>query len=340
MEEKQQMKQILYNTKKFIAVHKVAVAVACFMIAALLPLLFTTSYARGILTKIVIYAVAASGLNVINGYSGQTNLGMAGFMCVGSYMAAVLCTRFEINLFLCFICGILFAGLVGFLVSLPTLRLSGTFLTIITLGFSEVIRMIAINWQSVTNGTLGIKGVPTLTLFGLSLKSGAPYYWFSLAVLAVVVFCLNRLIHSRIGRAWISIREDQEAARSLGVETSKYKSVNFVIGAMIGGLGGCLMLFYYRYTSPDMWMLEEGFNILSMVTIGGTGTLIGPILGSILINYITEAFRFAAQFRLVLYALLIILMMWIRPQGIAGDSDSVIANSAGIKLKRKSKKVV
>lgn len=232
----------------------------------------------------------------------------------------------------------MFAAFVGFIVSLPTLRLAGTFLTIITLGFSETIRLIAINWISVTNGTLGIKGLPSLSLFGLRIKSGAPYYWFVLAILAATLFLLSRILSSRIGRAWISIREDQDAARSLGVEIAKYKSINFIIGAMIGGLGGTLMLFYYRYTAPDMFILDEGFNVLSMVTIGGTGTLVGPLLGSILITLITELLRFASEWRMVLYAVLIIATMWLRPQGLAGASDSNIANAAGIKMMLKKRK--
>ncbi len=329
------MSDMISKLKTLIKTHKTVTIAIVFAVAVLLPFVLTSSYARGILTKIVIYAVIASGLNVINGYSGQTNLGMAGFMCVGSYAAAISCMTFHFTPFLSLLFGMAVAGLVGFLVSLPTLRLKGTFLTIITLGFSETIRLIAVNWQSVTRGPLGIKGLPSMSLFGLKVKSGLSFYLFVLAVLAVVLFCINRLLKSRIGRAWISIREDQEAARALGVEISKYKAINFTVGAMIGGLGGCLMLFYYRYTVPDLFTLDEGFNVLSMVTIGGTGTLLGPILGSILINFITEAFRFAAEFRLVLYAILIIATMWVRPQGLAGASDSIIANSAAIKFKRK-----
>lgn len=264
------MKLKLKDVKSSILKHRILWTLAALIVAAFLPVMFSSSYAQGILTKIVIYAIIASGLNIINGYSGQTCLGMAGFMCVGSYMAAILNSRFEVPTFLCVLAGTVFAAFVGFIVSLPTLRLAGTFLTIITLGFSETIRLIAINWISVTNGTLGIKGLPSLSLFGLRIKSGAPYYWFVLAILAATLFLLSRILSSRIGRAWISIREDQDAARSLGVEIAKYKSINFIIGAMIGGLGGTLMLFYYRYTAPDMFILDEGFNVLSMVTIGGT----------------------------------------------------------------------
>lgn len=334
------MSNIIEKAKVFAAKNRIALIAGAFLITALLPFVFTSSYSQGILTKIIIYAIIGTGLNTINGYSGQTNLGMAGFMCVGAYMAAILSTYFQVPSILCLIAGGIFSGFVGYLVSLPTLRLSGTFLTIITLGFSETIRLIVINWTSVTHGTLGIKGLPSLSLFGMKIKSGAPYFWFTLVVLALVLFFLSRILSSRVGRAWISIREDQDAARSLGVEIAKYKSINFIAGAMIGGLGGALMLFYYRYVAPDMFLLDEGFNVLSMVTIGGTGTLIGPLLGSVLINLITEVLRFAAEFRLVLYAILIIGTMWLRPQGLAGASDSNVANAAGIKLFARKEKAI
>ena len=246
------------------------VLVGAFLIAALLPFaVVKSSYAMGIITKMLIYSIAASGLNIINGYSGQTNLGIAGFMGIGSYTAAVLWFKLNTPTAVGFIAGIILAGIIGYILSLPTLRLQGTYLTIITLGFSEVIRMILVNWQDVTNGTIGIMGIPHLNILGLEITAGSKVYFiFTLICLGSVVFCLRRIINSRVGRAWISIREGQEAALSLGVEIAKYKSLNFVIGAMIGGLAGCIMTFYYRQASPDMFTLDEGFNVLAMVTVG------------------------------------------------------------------------
>ena len=314
-------------------------SICAFLLLALLPYtVVRSSYLLGVVTKILMYSIAASGLNLINGYSGQTNLGMAGFLAVGSYTASVFWWNLGLPTALGFVAGILFAGIIGYVLSLPTLRLQGTYLTIITLGFSEVIRMIIVNWQSVTNGSIGIMGIDNLSIFGLKIPAGSKiYYLFTLGCLAVVVFVLSRLLNSRVGRAWISIREGQDAALSLGVEVAKYKSMNFVIGAMIGGLAGCLMTFYYRQASPDMYTLDEGFNILAMVTVGGSGTLIGPIVGATFVFVLTELLRFASRFRLVVYALLIIGTMWIRPQGIAGAKDSTIAHYAAFKLPKRRK---
>lgn len=306
------------------AKNKKLIVILCFLLAALLPLtIVRTSYALGVATKMVIYAIAASGLNIINGYSGQTNLGMAAFLGIGAYTAGILWLRLGVPTLPSFVLGVLMAGLMGFILSLPTLRLYGTYLTILTLGFSEVIRMIFINWVPVTNGVMGITNVDNLNLFGFVIPTGTKqYYWFTLVFLAVVLFVLYRLLNSRIGRAWLSIREGEDAAVSLGVEIAKYKSLNFVVGAMIGGLAGCLNLFYYRQISPDMYILDEGFNILTMTIVGGSGTLVGPIVGSVFVIFLTELLRAASRYRLVFFAILIIGTMWINPAGIAGAKNS------------------
>lgn len=315
------------KVKELYAQHKRLAIILCFVLAALLPLtVVKTSYALGVATKMVIYAIAASGLNIINGYSGQTNLGMAAFLGIGAYTAGILWYRLGVPTAAGFILGVLAAGLLGFILSLPTRRLYGTYLTILTLGFSEVIRMIFVNWTSVTNGVMGITNIDNLSLFGLTVQTGTKqYFWFALIFLALVLFVLSRLLNSRIGRAWISIREGEEAALSLGVEVAKYKSLNFVVGAMIGGLAGCLITFYYRQISPDLFTLDEGFNILAMTIVGGSGTLIGPIVGSVFVLFLTEILRFASRYRLVVYAILIIGTMWINPAGIAGAKNSSAA---------------
>ena len=140
------------------------------------------------------------------------------------------------------------------------------------------------------------------------------------------------VLNSRIGRAWISIREDQDAARSLGVKVSHYRCINFMTGAIICGTMGVFLGHYYRYVSPDMFTLDEGFSVLSMCVVGGSGTLLGPIVGAFVINGITEGFRFASEWRMVMYALLIIVMMWVRPQGLFGAKDSVIAGNISLPL--------
>lgn len=300
------------------------------LLLAVLPMLSDSNYIRGVLSRIIVYATIASGLNIINGYSGQSCLGIVGFTCVGAYCSGILSTRFGMPFLVCLLVTFVFCIIAGYLVSLPNLKLNGMFLSIITLGFSEMMRLLALNWQDLTYGPIGLKGIPNIEIFGVTIKSGAPFYYLALLVLIVTVFILHRLLNSRVGRAWISIREDQEAARSLGINVSHYRCINFMTGATICGTMGVFIAYYYRYLHPDMFNLDEGFSVLSMCVIGGSGTLLGPVVGAFVINAFTEGFRFASDWRMVMYALLIIIMMWVRPQGLFGAKDSVIAGNLSL----------
>ncbi len=215
--------------------------------------------------------------------------------------------------------------LIGLLIALPTLKMRGIYLSIVTLGFSEIVRLIALNWTGVTGGALGIKGIPAPELFGYSIKNAKSYYYIFLVIAALFLFVTNRVVHSRVGRAWMSIREDQLASRSLGVETPKYKAMNFMYGAFWAGVVGATYAPYVKFIDSTYFTLDEGWNVLSMVIIGGQGTLLGPILGAGIVNFITEILRPIGEWRLVAFAILIIVMLWLRPQGLAGASDSILS---------------
>jgi branched-chain amino acid transport system permease protein len=217
------------------------------------------------------------------------------------------------------------AALIGLLVSLPTLRLKGIFLAIVTLGSSEIIRLIVLNWEGFTGGPVGIKNIPSPYLGAFKISRSIHYYYIFYGLALIFFFLTNRIIKSRVGRAWVSIREDELAAKSLGVETSRYKAMSFMYGAFWAGIAGAAFAPYFKFISSDMFTLDEGFNILSMVIIGGQGTLVGPVVGSVIVNFLTEFLRPISQYRLVVYALLIIVMMWIRPQGLVGASNSILA---------------
>lgn len=283
--------------------------------------------------SIMMYATLAGSLNVINGYSGQTCLGQAGFFAIGAYSCAILSTRFGFNFWaLLPICGIL-AALTGLIVSLPTLKLQGIYLSIVTLGASEIIRIVAQTWTPVTGGAMGIKGIPYPWLFGLDTFRPKYYYFIFLLIGTLFLFCTSRILKSRVGRAWISIREDQVAAKSLGVRTSRFKSLNFVYGAFWAGVVGCAYAPFVNFIESSQFTTDKGFDVLAMIVIGGQGTLIGPIIGSAIVTILTESLRFLESWRYVIYALIIIAMMWLRPQGIAGASNSILA---GGKVKRKA----
>ena len=303
-----------------------------------LPIVYPKSYVMGVMCRIFMYMILAGSLNVINGYSGQFNIGHAGFYCIGAYTEAILATKLGLSFWIALPLGGVMAAVIGLLVATPTLKLRGTYLAIVTLGASEIIRLVALNWEGLTGGPIGIKGIPSPVLFGFKISKSIHYYYIFMALAALFFFVTYRVINSRIGRAWLSIREDELAARSLGVETRFYKAINFMYGAFWAGIAGAAFSPYFKFISSDMFSLDEGFNILSMVIIGGQGTLLGPAVGSIIVNFLTEFLRPISQFRLVVYALLIIIMMWLRPQGLVGASNSILAGKKiGGNLSRRGK---
>ena len=311
--------------------------IAALVFAVIIPLLGFKKSSVRVLCRILMYFTLAGSLNITNGYSGQTSLGHAGFFCVGAYTVAILTTRFEISFWPILLLSGILAAAVGLIISIPTLKLKGIYLSIITLGASEVIRIIALNWESLTGGSFGIKGIPRPTVFGFSFDTPIKFYYLFLAFAVIFLIVSYRLIHSRVGRSWMSIRENELAAKSLGVETKSAKMTNFAFGAFWAGIMGGIYAAYVQYIDSAVFSLDEGFNIMSMIIIGGQGTLIGPVVGSIVVNGLTEALRPIGVWRFVMYAALIIAMMWFRPQGLMGESNSILAGGKVKMKKLKSK---
>ena len=329
------MKEKLLQAKGLYQKHRTLCMIVLAVLLALLPLVITKNYLMGVVCRILLYATLAGSLNVINGYSGQTCIGHAGFFCIGSYCEAILATRLGLPFWLALPAAGIVTAIFGGLIALPTLKMKGIYLSIVTLGFSEIVRLVALNWEGLTGGPMGIKGIPVPSFFGIQLSGSRKYYYVFLVIAILFVFITHRVIRSRVGRAWISIREDELASKSLGVQTAHYKAMNFMYGAFWAGIAGAAYAPYVRFIDSTMFTLDEGFNILSMVIIGGQGTLVGPVVGSVIVNLLTEFLRPVGQWRMVAYGLLIIVMMWWRPQGLVGASDSILSGNTG---KKKAKK--
>ena len=331
---------MIEKVKNFYKKYKLFILIALMVILIALPYLIKrTIYVRYI-CNILMWATLAGSLNAINGYSGQMCLGQAGFFAIGAYSGAILAKNFGIDFWLCLLIGGIISMIMGLLVSLPTSKLSGIYLSIVTLGASEIIRIIAQTWEPVTGGSLGIKQIPYPSFFGIQLNTPREYYYIFLAILIVFNIITSRVLKSRVGRAWVSIREDQIAAKSLGVETSRYKRLNFMYGAFWAGVIGVAYAPFVTYIESSQFSLDTGWNVLAMVILGGQGTLAGPIVGSAIVTLLTESLRFLENWRYVIYAALIIFMMWVRPQGLVGASNSMLAGRE-IKMKddkRKNKK--
>ena len=294
------------------------IAAAIMAVLLVLPLVVQNKVVVNVFTLILLYIILVSSLNVVNGYSSQFNVGQAGFYCIGAYTAAILATRFGLSFWVLLPISGGVSALASLLLSIPTAKLKGMYFTIVTLGFSEIVRQLCLNWTSLTRGPRGISGIPAPGFFGIDYPRSTFFYYVVFALAAVMLLCTKRVLASRVGRAWRAIREDDAAAASLGVETAKYKMMNLAYSAFWAGVAGCVYVFFQRFVSPDSFTLDESFNILAMNIIGGQGTLLGPIVGALAVNLITELFRSALQYRMLFYSALIIVMMWLRPQGLVG----------------------
>jgi branched-chain amino acid transport system permease protein len=284
------------------------------------------------LFSIVMYAginiILAVSLNLINGFTGQFSMGHAGFMSVGGYMAAFLSSNIRgMNpdllatpfgegsiLIFCLLTGGILAGLVGYVVGQPSLRLRGDYLAIVTLGFGEIIRVVILNMNSI-GGARGMPDIPALSTFG---------WVYTLVV--VVVYCISRLVQAPHGREMLAVREDEIAAEAMGVNTTRAKVRAFVIGAFFAGVAGGLFAHYLRYLNPAVFDFNKSFEIIIMVVLGGMGSISGSVIAALLLTGLREALRPLQEltqidFRMILYSLILIIMMLTRPNGLFGTKE-------------------
>mgnify|MGYP002756414231 CR=1 FL=1 len=250
--------------------------------------------------------ILAASLNLINGYTGQFSLGHAGFMAVGAYVGVVLTTNFQMPFPVALLAGGVSAGLLGALIGLPTLRLRGDYLAVGTLGLGEIVRIVIINVPYV-GGAAGFKGIQHLTNFT----------WVFFIMLAAL-FIIKNFVNSRHGRACLAIRENEIAAESMGIYTTKYKVLAFTIGAFFAGVAGTLFGHNMYILSPASFTFMQSFNILIMVVMGGLGSMTGSIAGALVVTFLSAALASFPNARMIIYALALILLMFYRPQGLFG----------------------
>jgi branched-chain amino acid transport system permease protein len=286
------------------------------------PLAQIDDYLLNILILAGINVTLAVSLNIVNGHTGQFSLGHAGFMAVGAYGSAVL-TQIKGKACLAalgflgssaplgvFVVSLLFGGalaaLAGLAVGLPSLRLKGDYLAIVTLGFGEIIRVLIQNTEAV-GGARGLAGIPPHTTLG--------WTW---AVAFLSIYCIASLINSTYGRGFLAVRDDEIAAEAMGVNTTRYKVTAFVVGAFFAGLAGALYAHFIGYVTPEGFSFLRSVDVVVMVILGGMGSTAGVTVAAIGLTFLNEALREAEQYRMVAFALLLILLMITRPQGLLG----------------------
>jgi branched-chain amino acid transport system permease protein len=275
------------------------------------PLFVKSEYLLNVAVLAGIYVILTMGLNITNGWTGLMSFGYAAFYGIGAYTAAILATRYGMPFWLTFAAGGLVAGVFGVAIALPTLRLKGIFLALITIGFQEIVFLVTLNWTSLTRGPMGIPGIPPPTIGGYSFNSNRDFFYLILALNAVMIFVVSRIMASRVGRAFIAIREDEVAAQSVGIPLFSTKVLSFVISTVMAGVAGAFFAHHARFVSADSFRLDETFVILTML-------IVGPIIGAVFLVIFPEAARFLSHYREIVYGAILILVILFRPEGIAG----------------------
>jgi branched-chain amino acid transport system permease protein len=277
-----------------------------------------TSFQNVLVYPIGMFALMALGLNIVVGKSGLLDLGYVAFFAIGAYSQGILSTMYGWNTWEVMPVGIGFAMISGVLLGLPALRLRGDYLAIITMGFGEIVRLVALNIK-ITNGSEGIPGIPNppkVLGFNFDLMHPQDFFWLVMFMIILVIWMVRRFTVRRPGRAWEAIRQDEDVAALMGVNTLVYKLWSFVIGAAVGGAAGVLYASKVMVISPDMFKFDVSILILACVVFGGIGNIWGVILGASILAYLPDRIRFISDARQLVFGLVLVIMMNLRPDGL------------------------
>jgi len=294
-----------------------------------IPLVISDRYFLHLMVMAGIFVMLTSSWNLLTGYAGQINLGHAAFYGIGAYTSALLVMKVGISPWIGLFMGGFVSAFFGLLLGIPSIRLSGPYLAITTIGFAEILRLVAMNWVELTRGSLGLYGIPPLTAiklspgFSIEFTSERNFYYVLLIAIFLTIFCFKRLVQSEFGITLKSMRDDEPGAESIGVDTTRYKLAVFTISAFFAGFAGALFAHYQRLVSPDTLSIGETFTILTMTMLGGLGTLAGPVVGAILLTFLSEGLRFVEDMvklnvRMVIYGFLLIITILFMREGVVG----------------------
>ncbi|MBN2050423.1 MAG: branched-chain amino acid ABC transporter permease [Spirochaetales bacterium] len=275
-------------------------------------------YQTGIMITALMYVILGLGLNIVVGLGGLLHLGYAAFYAVGAYTYALLHRYLGLSFWVCLPIGALSAMLLGILVGLPVLRLRGDYLAIVTLAFGEIVRILLENLSQYTGGPAGISGIPRPSFFGIkmSLSTAMNYtYFLTFALVLFTIFVVRRLEHSRLGRSWVAMREDEVASEAMGIDITRAKLSSFALGALWAGLAGVFFSAKTTFVNPASFTLWESVIILCVVVLGGIGSIKGVVLGAIVIILLPEYLRAFSQYRMLFFGLILVMMMIFRPGG-------------------------
>jgi branched-chain amino acid transport system permease protein len=282
------------------------------------PAWLTSPYHLHVLIMAGIFTILALSLNLLLGYTGQLSLGHAAFFGIGAYTAALLTHTLDWSSGLALPSAAATAGLAGWAIGRLALKLRGAYFVLVTISFAGVISLVSVNWMELTNGPLGLPGVPAPELGPWTLRTKRAYYYLVLAATALAYLVCHRLVHSRIGRALVALRENEPLAESVGIDATRYLVLAAVISAALAGVAGSLYAHYTRFVSPEVFLFTYTVTMVIMVVAGGQGTLVGPVVGALLFTALPEALREAVswQWQMLAYGVVLVALVFFLPRGI------------------------
>ena len=284
--------------------------------ALLLPQVVTNTYFVTMVCLALIYIIIAFGLNFITGRTGQMNLGTAGIYCLGAYTSALLTTKAGISPWLGLIAVVAMGFLIGVGLGYPSLRLEGVYLSLTTIAFGEVVRLLVNNMTNFTGGAQGVRNIPPFTIFGYAIASKVQNYYFILAFVVLFAIISYRIMHSKWGRAFIAIRDNIEAVETCGIDTAQIKIIAFTLAAIFGCVAGGLYAHYSTYINASTFTLNLSVSFVVMIMVGGIGNMWGCILGAVIVSMLPEFLRFLGEYYQISYSTIILLCAVFLPSGI------------------------
>jgi len=291
----------------------------CLLVLAILfPLAVKSAYLIRLGITCLMYAAVAMSLNLVIGNLGQMSMGHAAFWGIGAYTAAILSTKFSVDSVATVLSAIVVVGIFSLLLGIPVLKLKGYYLTVVTLGFCEIIRLVELNWSSLTRGALGISRIPAFRFFGITLKDKTAVFYIALVMLLFTIWVMRTLIQSKQGLAIMAIRDDEIAAASVGINVFFHKMLAFTVSGMIAGMMGAFYAHYASYIDSTLFTTGQSMNFAIFAIFGGLGSIPGAIGGTIALTVLPETLRFLDAYRTFLYGVIIVIIMLVKPDGILG----------------------
>ena len=294
------------------------VTLAALLIAVVFPMLSSKNYVLNVGILCLLYSLLSLSLNFVTGYTGIVVLGQAGFYGIGAYSYSILATKLGLTFLPATILAMAIAFCFGLLIGLPTLRLKGNYLSNVTMGFCEILRIVELNWTELTGGPFGLKNIPSPEIFGIAFKTPRMKYYLILALVVLTIIVIKNILASRSGRAFSAIKGDEVAAEAMGVNVFRYKLLAFAIAAAVAGLAGAFYGSYVNYIDSTNFSYNQSIQILSMTIMGGLGSIPGSIIGSVFFIILPEVLRFLTSYRQVFYGVALVLMIMFKPDGILG----------------------